>query len=1190
MKKLFKIFIITLLSFLLLIAIAIGIVCFTIFSPSKLTPIINKLANKYLNAEVNVEKVNLCLVSSYPFVGLELDNLLILNKNQPYDTLSCVNTAKLQLNLYEFVKKNNLILTNLEFYGGTTNVIIDSTGELNWNIFPQNEDNDTNKSTPIDSLFNMVDIQQITINSGRVNYHNNKEGQLINAENANITIKGSFIEHKLLSNMKLDLQNVDANIINNKDTLILKLQNANLNMEGSYIEEKLVSDMILKLKNIDVSYYGEQNAQHIKLENANIKLKGSFKENLISDLVLDLQNIDYKSNPNIHFSNLALDFSASTNFKDGKIRLQTTIDRIGVEYDKIPYLKNSSISLRLATEFLSDDKKILIDDASFWIDDVPFQISGTIDIKDSITYYPKLKFNLTKVPFLHINALLPDKYSLLLSEYAKINSGEIRCNGTVNGCFSKKSLPNIDLSLELQNMDMVVNNSHIDDFNLLADASVKLNNLSISSLSIKKLSYLGDLGKASLTADVVGFTENPHVSAVVSANLNLARLKNMFAESNNYQTNGQIHADIKGEFDLVDLMQFSPDRIKVDGRINIDSLVVKNDVDSLNVLVDLARVRFGSQVDDTTLVQGMALFKTNVRLDSLNLNYKGIYTATVARLFGGYKCEAIVDNAVSSQTIRLSFRGLRFRMPKERLRFNTGRTSLSLKIVPNPEKPLSPVGNIKLIFDTLQYRYSGMGIRLHSSELNIALKPQIPINFNSQDSSSRRSNRDTTQAARQQQRLNRLKEMSSNQFIETFLGYATNKNDSIDISQKFMDEFSYEGSLIFDTLRLRVPDFPLPIIFTTTDVGITSRVFSLKNAHIRMGNSDLLVSGSLENFKRALFNNGTLRGNIQFKSKKIDCNQLMLAMSQATAKADSTKVKQNVNNVNEAAFFDSEIETTETASLLSVPKTLNLKMKANIDSLVFGKSILVNLYGEVEVKDEYLRLNQFRLTNGAGDMELALAYKANNHNEARVWADILLKKVELQNLLQLYPEMDSVLPMARSFEGLVDCSLTAVTALDSTMSVNLLKTKASCNLRGENLVLLDGETFQEIAKTLMFKDKAKNIIDSISVDLIVNENTIEIFPFKLTMDRYDLAVGGVQNLDMSFNYHITVLSSPVPFKMGLDISGTVDKIKTKIVAPRYKKIDSPAISLDLKNRTISLQDELKRILDYEFEEIIGGKK
>ena len=52
-----------------------------------------------------------------------------------------------------------------------------------------------------------------------------------------------------------------------------------------------------------------------------------------------------------------------------------------------------------------------------------------------------------------------------------------------------------------------------------------------------------------------------------------------------------------------------------------------------------------------------------------------------------------------------------------------------------------------------------------------------------------------------------------------------------------------------------------------------------------------------------------------------------------------------------------------------------------------------------------------------------------------------------------------------------------------------------------------GETFSEISKMLMFKNKERNLIDSVAVDFRIKDGMIEVFPFLVEVDRYKVAVG-----------------------------------------------------------------------------------
>lgn len=57
---------------------------------------------------------------------------------------------------------------------------------------------------------------------------------------------------------------------------------------------------------------------------------------------------------------------------------------------------------------------------------------------------------------------------------------------------------------------------------------------------------------------------------------------------------------------------------------------------------------------------------------------------------------------------------------------------------------------------------------------------------------------------------------------------------------------------------------------------------------------------------------------------------------------------------------------------------------------------------------------------------------------------------------------------------------------------------------------------------------------------------------------------------MNFDYHISILKSPLPFKMGVNITGNLDKMKFKLGKAKYKdavtsveirKVDSTRINM-----------------------------
>lgn len=151
-----------------------------------------------------------------------------------------------------------------------------------------------------------------------------------------------------------------------------------------------------------------------------------------------------------------------------------------------------------------------------------------------------------------------------------------------------------------------------------------------------------------------------------------------------------------------------------------------------------------------------------------------------------------------------------------------------------------------------------------------------------------------------------------------------------------------------------------------------------------------------------------------------------------------------------------------------------------------------------------------------------------------------------------------------SFSGDLDMEVAATTEIDTTMNVVLPTLDGIMRFTGTELALKDSKEFTKIAKLLLFKDNSKAVIDNMSVTGMVRNNTVEVFPFVLDVDRYLLAASGIQNLDESFNYHISVIRSPLMVKFGLNAWGDdFNHIKYGLGKARYTSPNVPVFTKQL---------------------------
>lgn len=206
--------------------------------------------------------------------------------------------------------------------------------------------------------------------------------------------------------------------------------------------------------------------------------------------------------------------------------------------------------------------------------------------------------------------------------------------------------------------------------------------------------------------------------------------------------------------------------------------------------------------------------------------------------------------------------------------------------------------------------------------------------------------------------------------------------------------------------------------------------------------------------------------------------------------------------------------------------------------------------GKVSLKERSAYCD-FSVRTNMGNTYLQLLYKNQSTKRSDVYLNWNLSQIQVGKLRKVFPAMGTLFPMLNSIDGVLDCDLAAYCPIDSTLNVDLSALSAVCSLDGKNMVLFTNETFHQIASKLRFKDRERNMIDHISADFMAKNYQIEILPFRLDMDRYSFIVGGQHSMDMSFNYHIDVLKSPIPFNFGLDVNGKVGDFKYNLGKTRY---------------------------------------
>ncbi len=366
--------------------------------------------------------------------------------------------------------------------------------------------------------------------------------------------------------------------------------------------------------------------------------------------------------------------------------------------------------------------------------------------------------------------------------------------------------------------------------------------------------------------------------------------------------------------------------------------------------------------------------------------------------------------------------------------------------------------------------------------------------------------------------------------------------------------------------------YPLPIHMPSSKLTLEEDRVLLNRAAISIGKSNLTLSGSIENLTRGIFNNDIFYGKLTVQSDYIDCNQLIKASSSIpVAETDSM-------NTQPTPDLPKEATNDEDVSVFVIPSNVDFTLSTDIGHVKFGNLDITNILGDMTIRNQSIELSDLQLHTLAADMSTTMVYKAVNPESAYTGFDLKMNDIQVGRLIEAMPALDTLVPMLRSLDGKVNFRIAAEAQLKQDMMPDIPTIQAAAHVRGDSLVLMDGETFAEISKMLRFKNKDKNVIDSVSVDLLVNKGQIEIFPFLIRMDRYLAAVGGKHNIDMTYDYHVSLLDSPIPFKMGVNIKGNMDDFKFRLCKPKFKDLTKSARTSPVDSTGLTVRERIRRTL------------
>lgn len=392
-----------------------------------------------------------------------------------------------------------------------------------------------------------------------------------------------------------------------------------------------------------------------------------------------------------------------------------------------------------------------------------------------------------------------------------------------------------------------------------------------------------------------------------------------------------------------------------------------------------------------------------------------------------------------------------------------------------------------------------------------------------------------------------------------------------DLENERFNQVNASGSLLLQDFLIEDKSmFSLPLAISNAQLNFSPIFIDLINAQLVVGQSDFGLNGRLENYLAYYLSDGTLVGQLNLKSKKVNVDELMKLM----VEEDSAMAEMPA---------DTAVVSTE------LPERLKLSFAAKIDSVLYNPYKLANVVGNVDYEQKRLNFNPLSADLLQGKMSMKGSFDATQAEKPKVNINFVIQNFDIPEAYKTIGLLQEAAPIAEQASGSFSTSFTMKGELDKAYDPVYESLEGGGTLQTSQLQIESISSLKKISNLLGQGDKYDRLVtDGLNFSFEFVNGRVYQKPFDIKLGNNNALVSGSIGFDKTLDYDM-VFGIPFSELGGTIQSGLQQLTKTaadnnidisnnetiKVKAKITGMVNDPKVSIDYKDYASDLGKQLK---------------
>ena len=396
--------------------------------------------------------------------------------------------------------------------------------------------------------------------------------------------------------------------------------------------------------------------------------------------------------------------------------------------------------------------------------------------------------------------------------------------------------------------------------------------------------------------------------------------------------------------------------------------------------------------------------------------------------------------------------------------------------------------------------------------------------------------------------------------------------DMKSVETKNYQKIKAQGNLSLSQFVYAGEEFVKPFHIDNLNVAFSPSHIGLSQFDARTGETDLHLTGTIDNLYGFAFRKEILKGNFNLSSNKLVVNDFMQPAAETTTPKKETK---------EAPKTTTKVPAQ---AAIKVPAFLDCTLAAKANTVLYDNLKLSNVSGKLIIKDEKVALENLKSDIFGGNIVLS-GDVSTKEKTPTFDVDLNLNRVNIPEAFSQITMLEKIAPIAKVVQGKVNTVINVKGSLknDLTPEINSVSgdlfaalIDSKIDSHGSALLsALDSQFTGLNLNNLNLKD-VKAAVD-------FEDGKVKIKPFTIKYKDVAIEVAGSHGFDQQMNYKLTF--NVPPQMLGKEAEGLLSKLTPEnqkkitnlpVVATVGGTFKKPQVSTDAKTVVKDLATQIAK--------------